>query len=209
MPGKGKRRRERNFRAAHGGESRLPPPPDPRAVDAIPSKLRRLMQFMNGAPTIPGSSGSVKGDRSPPAEQSNRKKVVEKVSIENKENPSGTENPVSSEKKKRKREKKVAKDLRFLDLEQTVGQRKQKRMEYLKTRKNKTKRANDDEDSEFPKKEQVKFGEVVHAPPKLTLPKVPRNGLDASVERRRLQAVEAYRNMKGWESRPGIRLPTL
>lgn len=29
----------------------------------------------------------------------------------------------------------------------------------------------------------------------------------ASHERLRLQAVEAYRKRKGWESRPGIKLP--
>ncbi|MQL72913.1 hypothetical protein Taro_005243 [Colocasia esculenta] len=32
---------------------------------------------------------------------------------------------------------------------------------------------------------------------------------DASHERRRLRVIEAYRNNKGWESRPGIHLPSI
>lgn len=47
MPGKGQRRREKNFRAAHGGDTRLPPPPKHRELEAIPSKLRRLIAFQN------------------------------------------------------------------------------------------------------------------------------------------------------------------
>lgn len=45
MGGKGIRRREKNYRAAHGGSSRLPPPPDPSSVDAVPSKLRKIMSL--------------------------------------------------------------------------------------------------------------------------------------------------------------------
>jgi len=33
--------------------------------------------------------------------------------------------------------------------------------------------------------------------------------MDASKERLRLQAVEAYRNRRGWTSRPGVQLPAL
>ena len=47
MPGKGQRRREKNYRAAHGGDSRLAPPPKQRELEAIPSKLRRLIAFQN------------------------------------------------------------------------------------------------------------------------------------------------------------------
>jgi len=47
MPGKGQRRREKNFQAAHGGDTRLPPPPKHRELEAIPSKLRRLIAFQN------------------------------------------------------------------------------------------------------------------------------------------------------------------
>lgn len=34
-----------------------------------------------------------------------------------------------------------------------------------------------------------------------------KNAPDASQERIRLRAIEAYRNRKGWASRPGIQLP--
>jgi hypothetical protein len=47
MPGKGQRRREKNYRTAHGGESRLPPPPKLRELEALPSKLRRLIAIQN------------------------------------------------------------------------------------------------------------------------------------------------------------------
>ncbi|GLT84458.1 hypothetical protein SLE2022_026860 [Rubroshorea leprosula] len=64
---------------------------------------------------------------------------------------------------------------------------------------------------DFPGREQVKFGEVVEAPPKLVaVPKAfkMKAAQDASKERLRLQAIEAYRNRKGWTSRPGaVELP--
>ena len=47
MVGKGQRRREKNYRSAHGGEARLPPPPKQRELDALPSKLRRLIAIQN------------------------------------------------------------------------------------------------------------------------------------------------------------------
>lgn len=46
MGAKGQRRREKNYQAAHGGgNTRLPPPPDPSSLDAMPSKLRKLMSL--------------------------------------------------------------------------------------------------------------------------------------------------------------------
>lgn len=47
MGGKAIRRREKNYKAAHdgGNSTRLPPPPDLSSIDALPSKLRRLMSF--------------------------------------------------------------------------------------------------------------------------------------------------------------------
>ena len=50
MGGKGLRRRERNYRAAHGGYDRLPPPPNASQVDTLPSKLRKLMTFTSPRP---------------------------------------------------------------------------------------------------------------------------------------------------------------
>lgn len=52
MGGKGRRRREKNYLAAHGGPARLPPPPDLSRVDALPSKLRQLISFTS---TLHGS----------------------------------------------------------------------------------------------------------------------------------------------------------
>ncbi|CAA6673871.1 unnamed protein product [Spirodela intermedia] len=86
----------------------------------------------------------------------------------------------SHDKKKRKRAKKGARDLRFQDLELAGGQRKQKRKE-----------ARNSESSEFPGR-QEEIGDVVDAPPKLSFPKGLKTALDASTERRRLQAIEAY-----------------
>ncbi|KAI6706674.1 hypothetical protein NL676_009636 [Syzygium grande] len=53
MVGKGRRRREKNYRAAHGGRTALPPPPDPSQLDALPSKLRRLISFASSPPPPP------------------------------------------------------------------------------------------------------------------------------------------------------------
>nr|XP_025881740.1 uncharacterized protein LOC107277467 isoform X1 [Oryza sativa Japonica Group] len=62
MPGKGRRRREKNYRAAHGGEPRLPPPPKQRELDALPSKLRRLIAIQEKHKG--GEKGAVAGDSS-------------------------------------------------------------------------------------------------------------------------------------------------
>ncbi|WVZ04832.1 hypothetical protein V8G54_018178 [Vigna mungo] len=56
MGGKGKRRREKNYRAAHGGYSGLPPPPNPSQLDALPSKLRQIMSFSQDPNGANGSS---------------------------------------------------------------------------------------------------------------------------------------------------------
>lgn len=45
MGGKGQRRREKNYKAAHGGYSGLPPPPVLSQLDALPSKLRQLISI--------------------------------------------------------------------------------------------------------------------------------------------------------------------
>lgn len=50
MGGKGKKRREKNYLAAHGGPARLPPPPDRSKQDALPSKLRILMNYTSPSP---------------------------------------------------------------------------------------------------------------------------------------------------------------
>ena len=59
MVGKGRRRREKNYRAAYGGGTALPPPPDPSQVDALPSKLRRLISFASPPPPPPQGLSSL------------------------------------------------------------------------------------------------------------------------------------------------------
>ncbi|GMP76223.1 hypothetical protein CsSME_00032997 [Camellia sinensis var. sinensis] len=78
----------------------------------------------------------------------------------------------------------------------------------LEAMKNKHKKAKIEENEDFPGCEKIKFGDVVQAPPKLVaIPKALKSSQDASQERLRLKAVEAYRNRKGWASRLGIDLP--
>lgn len=121
------------------------------------------------------------------------------------------QNNMHEKKKKKKRKNKKADDLRF----ETVGapggagsQRKERKKQRLEARKKKHKKPRTDEDDDFPGHEQIKFGDVVEAPPKLiAVPKAFKKTQDASQERLRLQAVDAYRKRKGWASRPGVQLP--
>ncbi|XP_006655747.1 uncharacterized ABC transporter ATP-binding protein C825.01 [Oryza brachyantha] len=231
MPGKGQRRREKNYRAAHGGDSRLPPPPKQREVDALPSKLRRLIAIQEkqkggakasggavagdssgGAPGKQGESDAVKNKarkdkktkKQPlePTADSKAAEVGDKYGATDDESAS-----VDGNKRKRKRGK--AMDLRFKELDETVAvSKKQKRKKYLDERKKRRKGDKTETLPEFPGREKVKFGEVVQAPPKLSFPKV-KSPLDATREMLRKEAIENYRNIKGWTSRPGLQLPTL
>ena len=45
MGGKGIRRRAKNYKEAHGGYRRLPPPPDRSQPDTLPSKLRKILSY--------------------------------------------------------------------------------------------------------------------------------------------------------------------
>ncbi|CAH9090304.1 unnamed protein product [Cuscuta epithymum] len=208
MGGKGQKRREKNYRESHGGSARLPPPPDPSSVDALPSKLLKLMALTEAAKKPPKSSA--KGNDG----------VREMLHVEEKStsNMSGVKRKTSDEKpvessvpeKKSKKKRKKANDLRFESTEEfggTSSKRKERRKQRLKDKKKKGKKASTQEAFDYPKHEQIKFGEVVDAPPKLgALPKARKMTLEASQERLRLKAVDAYRNRKGWASRPGIHL---
>lgn len=224
MGGKGRRRREKNYRAAHGGPTRLPPPPDSSQADALPSKLRKLISFTS---TLDGSDKIAKND---PVEKRNSEGHADARKKHDRENESkresigikdggddeeqhierGDEILVNdkTDKRKKKRKRKDAKDLRFQALENSVthSKRKERKKKYLEAKKKKHKKAKTEEDLDFPGCEKIKFGDVVEAPPKLvTIPKALKT--DASKERLRLQAIEAYRNRKGWTSRPGLQLP--
>ncbi|KAK9274259.1 hypothetical protein L1049_019073 [Liquidambar formosana] len=237
MGGKGRRRREKNFRAAHGEHNRLPPPPDPSAVDALPSKLRRLMTFTASFPSQPGfiKVSTDTEDKKRKGDGASEKKLRANDEIDTRTSgikeghddgegdndgkamaPQLTDddeivhNNSTNEKRKAKRKRKQVKDLRFETEMSELGigsKRRERKKKYLEARKKKHKKAKTEENQEFPGHEKIKFGEVVEAPPKLvTIPKAFKAAQDASKERRRLQAVEAYRNRRGWTSRPGIHL---
>ncbi|CAL9060866.1 unnamed protein product [Musa banksii] len=232
MGGKGKKRREKNYRSAHGGDTRLPPPPSVKEMEAIPSKLRKIMELKNL------NSSSAKPGPAPTPKDAGKEKRKERSAVEKKvntkEEPSSefssvtkegiqgmkdkdiddkdaTTTPSLGNERKRKRKKNAPKDLRFQELDQAAATtRKKKRKEYLEARRKKNKKAKTDGVVDFPGREEIKFGEVVEAPPKLSVPKkslkIPH---DAFHERIRLEAIEAYRNQRGWTSRPGVQIPVL
>ncbi|KAK3036327.1 hypothetical protein RJ639_031734 [Escallonia herrerae] len=123
MGGKGRKRREKNFRAAHGGHNPLPPPPAASSLDAVPSKLRKLMAFSStthhqqqlhqgsGKGTVDGAHRRKKEGIEKDASKSSTIGV-------NREHKGGREQHMDHddgtlEKKKKKRKRKPVEDLRF------------------------------------------------------------------------------------------------
>ncbi|OUZ99483.1 hypothetical protein BVC80_8973g29 [Macleaya cordata] len=226
MGGKGQRRREKNYRAAHGGGyERLPPPPKPSDIDALPSKLRKLMDFTSpkhtNDPSKPPTTVLIHlqkpNSKDEPGSKTARLKAEgddEKIiTPKHKDIEDESSHMNTDDKKKAKKKRKQVNDLRFDATGQGLGstglKRKERKKKYLEAKKHKHKKAKTEESLDFPGHEKIKFGEVVEAPPKLSaVPKAFKTVQDASHERLRLQAVEAYRNRKGWVSRPGIQLPT-
>ncbi|KAL5727882.1 hypothetical protein ACHQM5_001026 [Ranunculus cassubicifolius] len=232
MGGKGQRRREKNYKAAHGGYSRLPPPPKPNEVDTMPSKLRKLIDFTTAPPPPPTKGGvissidkeSIKNKNAEkkinPKDGSSPKGNISKVEardgrlINNKhkdKNEKTTNEDARDKKKAKKRKREEVKDLRFGTTEKVVTtstKRRDRKKKYLETKKNKHKKSQEEEGPEFPGHEDIKFGDIVDAPPKLlSIPKGVKKVQDASHERLRLQAIEAYRNRRGWGSRLGVSIP--
>ncbi|KAK7294959.1 hypothetical protein RJT34_17859 [Clitoria ternatea] len=222
MGGKGKRRREKNYRAAHGGYSSLPPPPDPSKLDALPYKLRTLISFTSPTGL---SKNNTHHDGHPQNNTSLKDKVDVGADVKRGSTNGQFKEPQhadssddeqlrgsASNKKKKKRKRKEVKDLRFeMEVDKTSSQlkRRERRKKYLEAKKKKKhKKSHDDEKLDFPGHERIKFGDIVQAPPKLAvIPKAFKNSQDASQERLRLRAIEEYRNRKGWTSRPGSHLP--
>lgn len=225
MGGKGKRRREKNYRAAHGGYTALPPPPNPSQLDALPSKLRQIISFTQHPNGPIGSSKNQKNDDGHPQNKtpSKNKGDVGTVDVE----PGNTDGQLkepqhmdrseeqlmesgSIDKKKKKRKRKEVKDLRFaMELDKTNSKlkRRERRKKFLEAKKKKHKKTYEEEKLEFPGHEKIQFGDIVQAPPKLAVPPVAFKS--ASQERLRLQAIEEYRNRKKWTSRPGSHLPPM
>ncbi|XVE77006.1 hypothetical protein DITRI_Ditri13aG0027200 [Diplodiscus trichospermus] len=222
MGGKGRRRREKNYRAAHGGPSRLPPPPDPSQVEALPSKLRKIMSFTSDS--LQGSAKVSKDQKTAGGAEKKKERKVNEIKLKANEikdgsnekqfrksqHSDGEEETMRNSKdgkKNKKRKRKQVTDLRFettLDKLGGSSKRRERKKKYFEAKKKKHKNARTEENLDFPGRENITFGDVVEAPPKLvTVPKGSKTLLDASKERLRLQAIEAYRNRKGWTSRPG------
>ncbi|KAK7340141.1 hypothetical protein VNO77_20835 [Canavalia gladiata] len=201
MGGKGKRRREKNYRAAHGGYSGLPPPPDASQLDALPSKLRKIISF---------TQHPNKNLHAHPQNNTTSKDKcnVGIAQVKQGYTDSADEQLSANDKKKKKRKRSEVKDLRFaMDVDKTSSQSKrwERKKKYLEAKKKKHKKTREEEKLDFPGHEKIKFGDIVQAPPKLAV--IPKNAQDASQERLRLRAIEEYRSRKGWTSRPGSHIP--
>ncbi|XBI06620.1 hypothetical protein VPH35_134613 [Triticum aestivum] len=226
MTGKGVRRREKNYRAAHGGDGRLPPPPKQRELEALPSKLRRLIAIQKkqdatagggkadassaggGAPGKHGADATGK-DKAGKDKKTKKQNLEAAADAKVTEGAPGPDESASADGGKKKRKRGKVEDLRFKELEANVSvSKKQKRKKHLDEKKKKRKAGKAETHLEFPGREKVKFGDIVEAPPKLSFPKR-KSHLDVSAERLRKEVVENYRNIKGWASRPGLQLPTL
>nr|VDD16225.1 unnamed protein product [Brassica rapa] len=233
MGGKGKKRREKNYLASHGGPARLPPPPDRSKQDALPSKLRVLMNYTSPPPPQDSTKQVVEKKEKkakagvdaakkvkPGSEAKSEAKAVEESKSEGNTASPDQENDgedivlnKGDEKKKKKRKRNEIKDLRFeQELAELDGRskRKERKKKYWEAKKQKKKGKTEDTLREnFPKHEQIRFGDVVQAPPKLAVvPKARKTPMSASKERLRLEAIEAYRSRNGWTSRPGVQIPT-
>ncbi|KAF5732973.1 hypothetical protein HS088_TW17G00507 [Tripterygium wilfordii] len=209
MGGKGRKRREKNYRAAHGGHTRLPPPPDPSQVDALPSKLRKIMSFAPRDGSAKDAQEKRKRDGDDHKKDSVKNVVNEEARRDDSDNEIARSNN-ANEKRNKKRKRKQVTDLRFGIAEElgSVSKRKERKKKYFEEKKKKKKKAETKDVLNFPGHESIKFGEVVEAPPKLAvIPKAFKSAQNASQERLRLKAIEDYRNRKGWSSRPGLHLP--
>lgn len=199
MGGKGVRRREKNYNKAHGEKyKRLPPPPKSNDIDAMPSKLRKLMEFTSPKPNIKDIPHSESNLRSSKGSESSKGKKKGTTGTDKKPNPkdeidskparfsedgddenivtpkqedSGDEGVDKDDKKNKKRKRKPVNDLRFDALEgRPKGlKRKERKKKYLEAKKNKHKKGKTEDDMlGFQGHEKIRFGDVVEAPPKLT-----------------------------------------
>lgn len=235
---KGKRRREKNYLAAHGGFT-LAPPPTAKDMEAIPSKLRRLMELKNS----PHSKKLVKeGDAAHAGKKSgsseNNKSKGKKITGKNLATLSDSKEKHASKSKKKseeldskldvmqqseiqrassKRKRKRGDELRLLleteNLTTPSNRKRERKKKYLDSKKRKHQKAKNGDPTDYPEHETIKFGEVVTAPPKLEFPKKASAEIkmrqDVSQERLRVQAIENYRHRKGWTSRPGSHVPPI
>uniref|UniRef100_M4CL33 Uncharacterized protein n=1 Tax=Brassica campestris TaxID=3711 RepID=M4CL33_BRACM len=94
-------------------------------------------------------------------------------------------------------------ELAELDGRSKRKERKKKYWEVKKQKKNQGKKE-DTLRENFPKHEEIRFGDVVQAaPPKLAIvPKARKTPMSASKERLRLEAIKAYRSRNRWTHGP-------
>ncbi|CAJ2671144.1 glutamic acid-rich protein-like [Trifolium pratense] len=204
MAGKGRKRREKNYRAAHGGSTALPPPPKSSQLDALPFKLRQIISFTKHQNDSPVLSKDKKLDQGH-AQNEDTSEPLKAPECRDEQLNANDDN-----KNKKKRKRKEVKDLRFaMEEDKTNSQLKKKeRKKKYEAKKKKHKKVEEDEILDFPGQEKIKFGDIVQAPPKLSyIPKAFKISQDASHERLRLRAIENYRSRKGWTSRPGNHRP--
>lgn len=219
--GKGRRRRMANYLSAHGGDSNLPPSPATREINAVPSKLRRIMTLkLSVQKTCELNSNTHKSENraqneikvSDVSQISDMGKCSTVRGINNKDEssiqPSGE--AVSQKKKKRKRKENLhflMDKLKATSVHKGLNERKKR---YLEEKKKKKRNLGHSRSSfvEFNQvthqQETIRFGDVVDAPPKLSFPKK-----DTTIweERMRQEAIESYRQKKKWLSRPGSHRP--
>ncbi|XP_058739862.1 uncharacterized protein LOC131612065 [Vicia villosa] len=208
MGGKGRKRREKNYKAAHGGATALPPPPKSSQLDALPFKLRQIISFSKNQNDSNGLSKKLDSGEAQKVDA----KVDTSATLKAPQHCDEEVNAIDDidDKSKKKRKRKEVKDLRFaMDEDKTRAQLKKKeRKKKYEAKKKKHKKVEEDELLGFPGKEKIKFGDIVQAPPKLSfIPKGVKVSQDASHERLRLRAIEDYRSRKAWTSRPGNHCP--
>jgi len=229
--GKGRKRRESNFKASHDVKE-MAPPPITKDINAVPAKLRRIMQFRET-----GNPGSVNLNTGADIGLS-KKQVKDSIETrkenrnvkEKKDEAPGTSAPndsklgkvdgqiaenASKPSSKRKRENEellqLAEKIKAHPVKTKINDRKKKFLEEKK--KKRLSNAVVQALMNAPKKDHVAFGEVVQAPPQLTFPE--KNKLrvkeakPASMERVRLQVIEAYRQRKGTKTGLERGLPVL
>ncbi|BAT84210.1 hypothetical protein VIGAN_04151700 [Vigna angularis var. angularis] len=187
--------------------------------------LHSLFFVSHSSPIFSGANGSSKNQNNDDGHAQNKTTSKDKGDVRIKDVKEGNTNEQLKElqhmdkseqqlmesgaidKKKKKRKRKEVKDLRFeMEVDKTSSQlkKRERKKKYLEAKKKKHKKSHEEE-MDFPGQEKIEFGDIVQAPPKLSVP--PRAFKNASQERLRLQAIEEYRSRKGWTSRPGNHLP--
>ncbi|GER46431.1 S-adenosyl-L-methionine-dependentmethyltransferases superfamily protein [Striga asiatica] len=124
-----------------------------------------------------------------------RKRSNQNLNLLQSENQSGSPKISKSDKTKKKRKIKKAEDLQFEAADELAAVGSRRKEHFGKQERKKHKLSKSDEDIEFRGREEIKFGDIAF-----------KTAQDAWKERLRLQAVDAYRQRKGWASRPGVKI---